>query len=349
MPSSTSIDSEIQTAVRVLGKGGVVGMPTETVYGLAARIDLPEGIEAIFKTKERPFFDPLIVHIFDRSQLTGLVSEFSSAAVALAKAFWPGPLTMVLPKNTSVNTMITSGLETVGVRMPKHPVAFELLKAVGVPLAAPSANKFGKTSPTSAEHVRAEFRKENVFVLEGGESEIGIESTVLSVKELNGVTQLSILRPGHILKSEIEAVLNAAGMRFQFVEKLDRKESPGHMKHHYMPTVPLVVCERGAWSADQLRREIETRIAELPDKIEDVKIEKPLHGIRTFAEVVLPDNPLLATRKFYAQLRTLAEGGAHGMKPDCLVLYREEFHCGERWQSLYDRINKAASLILTPS
>lgn len=331
------LKDQIKRAKEILADGGVVGMPTETVYGLAARIDLPAGIEAIFKTKERPFFDPLIVHVSDLRQVHEITLNFPPIAQALAQKFWPGPLTMVLPKNPELNPMITSGLESVGVRMPSHPVALELIRAVGVPLAAPSANKFGKTSPTSAAHVRQEFHKENVFVLEGGESEIGIESTVLLVKD----SQLSILRKGHVLKSDIESFLQAKGLDFEFVEIVDKKESPGHMKHHYMPPVPFILCLDPSKSENELKTLIQAKLAELPDKIEEVKIIKPTGAIQKIAYMQLSTDPVLATRSFYAELRTLAAS-----KPDCIVLYKEVAHSSERWDSLYDRITKAASLIV---
>lgn len=333
--------TEIQNAVEALAQGKVVGMPTETVYGLAARVDLPAGIENIFKTKERPFFDPLIVHISDLSQLPQVVSEVPEVARALAKEFWPGPLTLVLPKNKNLNPLITSGLDTVGVRMPAHPVALALIRAVGVPLAAPSANKFGKTSPTSAAHVRQEFHKENVLVLEGGESQIGIESTVLWVKEEMGRTLLSILRKGHILKSDIEKLLMQQGLSFEFLEKVDKKESPGHMKHHYMPPVPFILCLDPQKPESDLKKLIQARMAELPDVIESVRIIKPRGEIQKIAYLHLSEDPVLAARSFYAQLRTLADDG-----PDCIVLYKQNNHFSERWESLYDRIEKAASLII---
>lgn len=329
---------EIKKAAEILAQGQVVGMPTETVYGLAARIDLPAGIEAIFKTKERPFFDPLIVHVSDLSQLNDVTAGFPALARALAEKFWPGPLTMVLPKSANLNPMITSGLDSVGVRMPSHPVALELIRTVGVPLAAPSANKFGKTSPTSAAHVRHEFQKENVFVLEGGESDIGIESTVLLIKG----QQLSILRKGHVLKSDIESYLNSKGLSFEFIEKVDKKESPGHMKHHYMPPVPLIVCLDPNKSEAELKSLIQAKLSELPDVIEEVRIVKPAGEIQKISRMQLSSDPLLATRSFYSELRVLAAGN-----PDCIVLYKEASHSGERWESLYDRINKAASLIIS--
>ncbi len=332
------MDAKIQQAVELLAQGQVVGMPTETVYGLAARIDLPAGIEAIFKTKERPFFDPLIVHVSDLKQVEQITSSFPEIARVLAQKFWPGPLTMILPKSVKVNPMITSGLDSVGVRMPSHPVAQQLIRAVGVPLAAPSANKFGKTSPTTATHVLQEFKKENVFVLEGGESEIGIESTVLLVKE-DG--KLSILRKGHVLKSDIEKFLKTKGLRFEFVETAGKKESPGHMKHHYMPSVPFILCLDPQKKENEIRELIQTRLAELPDTIEDVKIIKPKGSIQKMARLQLSEDPVLAARGFYSRLRELAE-----QAPDCILLYKEPSHSGERWESLYDRINKAASLIL---
>jgi L-threonylcarbamoyladenylate synthase len=335
-------DQQIQKAAALLAYGQVVGMPTETVYGLAARIDLPKGIEAIFKTKERPFFDPLIVHISDLAQLRNVVSEFSDIAKALAEKFWPGPLTMVLPKNPDLNPMITSGLDTVGVRMPSHPVALELIRAARVPLAAPSANKFGKTSPTSAAHVREEFKKENVFVLEGGESQIGIESTVLLVKQDGGKNTLSILRKGHVLKSDIEAYLKSKSISFEFIEVTDKKESPGHMKHHYMPSVPLILCRDPSKSEEELKQIIQNRLAELPDKIEEVTIVKPQGSIQKLQKLELSADPVLAARGFYAQLRDLA-----ATKPDCILLYKENSHNSERWESLYDRITKAASLVIS--
>jgi L-threonylcarbamoyladenylate synthase len=340
-PSENLLANAITDAVRRLAEGGVVGMPTETVYGLAARIDLPSGIEAIFRVKERPFFDPLIVHVHSLDQVHDLTGGFSEVAQILARAFWPGPLTLVLPKAAAVNEMITSGLDSVGIRMPRHPVALELLRAVDVPLAAPSANKFGKTSPTSAEHVRKEFAAENVLVLDGGASEIGIESTVLSVKQVGARTELAILRPGHVLKSEIESALASAGtpLTYVFVDKLDRKASPGQMKHHYMPAVPLILCEDPTLSEAELRTEISRRLSELPEQIEEVKIVKPVSGIRQLATLKLSEDPVIAARNFYADLRRVGESGA-----DCMVLYRTDSHRGERWQSLYDRIEKAASL-----
>ncbi|MFS4459281.1 L-threonylcarbamoyladenylate synthase [Bdellovibrio sp. HCB2-146] len=336
-----AINEALKKAQIILEEGGVIGLPTETVYGLAARIDIPSAIEKIFTTKERPFFDPLIVHVSSIDMAKKVTAYWGPASEALAEVFWPGPLTMVLPRDPSVNTMITSGLETVGIRMPNHPLALELIQEVGVPLAAPSANKFGKTSPTSAGHVRVEFKNENVFVLDGGDCDIGIESTVLLVRHRADKVELSILRRGHILRSDLERVLNEKGITFEFLEKIDKRESPGHMKHHYMPPIPLIVVTEPNLKPDQALKLINNKMSELPEEIESVKIQKPKNGIHSYELLKLSADPLLATREFYAQLREVAARGK-----DCILFYREDSQVGERWESLFDRLNKAASLIL---
>ncbi|MDG0817172.1 L-threonylcarbamoyladenylate synthase [Bdellovibrio svalbardensis] len=325
----------------ILEEGGVIGLPTETVYGLAARIDVPGAIEKIFKVKERPFFDPLIVHVSSIEMAKKVTAYWGPASQALAEVFWPGPLTMILPKDPSVNGMITSGLESVGIRMPNHPLALELIEEVGIPLAAPSANKFGRTSPTSASHVRVEFKNENVFVLDGGDCQIGIESTVLLIRHRPDKVVLSILRRGHILKSDIERVLAEKGFEFEFLEQVDKRESPGHMKHHYMPPVPLIVCTEKNRSVESIIQEVNEKLSTLPEEIESIKIIKPKNGVHSAEVLNLSKDPLLATREFYGHLRDVAAKGK-----DIIIFYREEHQVGERWESLFDRLNKAASLII---
>lgn len=331
----------LNKAKTLLDEGNVIGLPTETVYGLAARIDIPEAIEKIFKVKERPFFDPLIVHVSSIEMAKTVVKFWGPAAQILAEKFWPGPLTIILPKNDSINSMITSGLDSVGIRMPNHPLALKVIQAVGVPLAAPSANKFGRTSPTTAAHVQKEFKNENVYVLDGGDCDIGIESTVLLVKPKDSKISLSILRRGHILKSDIEKALTGQGIDFEFIEQVDKRESPGHMKHHYMPSVPLFVCTQPQRSLESILAEVNQKFIELPEEIESVKIIKPKDGIHSAEILELSADPVIAARDFYAKLRSTAEKGK-----DAIVFYRESYHSGERWESLFDRLNKAASLIM---
>lgn len=333
--------ADILKAKSILDDARVVGMPTETVYGLAARIDMPLGIERIFTTKERPFFDPLIVHVSSIEQAQSLTTAWGDIPEVLAKKFWPGPLTLVLPKSAKVSSMITSGLESVGLRMPSHPMALALIQEVGVPLAAPSANKFGRTSPTSAEHVSAEFVKENVFVLDGGECQVGIESTVLMVKG----AQISVLRKGHVLRSEIEDVLKSSGVTFEYVEAVSKKESPGHMKHHYMPAIPLVLIKKDSLSNEEIIAKAEAALTAMPDVVEDVKITKPTQGIKKAAELVLSKDPVIASRELYSEMRRMAESGA-----DLLYFKVQAYHSAvsekERWEGLFDRLQKAASLII---
>lgn len=314
--SEQDLKAQLEKAEALLASGEVLGLPTETVYGLAARIDLPQAIEKIFKVKERPFFDPLIVHVSSLAMAETLVTEWKPSYQVLAEAFWPGPLTLILPKSLKVNDMITSGLESVGIRMPRHPLALRLIEMVQVPLAAPSANKFGKTSPTSVEHVQAEFQYENVFVLDGGLCDIGIESTVLWMREEQGLVKLSILRKGHVLKSDIEKILIDKNIKFEFLEKIDKRESPGHMKHHYMPAAPLIVCLDVNRDQVSIRNEVNQKINLLPDEIESIKIIKPVQGIQSFEVLTLSEDPVLATREFYSRLRE----SAHKIKtPFCFI------------------------------
>lgn len=338
--------------VQILKDGGVIAMPTETVYGLAARIDIPSAIQKIFETKKRPFFDPLIVHVNSIEMAKACVSEWSPIAQVLAEKFWPGPLTLILPKALHINPMITSGLESVGVRMPRHPLALELISTLGVPLAAPSANKFGRTSPSRAEHVWKEFNvlvdtdthrhqpQEELSILDGGPCEVGIESTVLLVKQ----QQLSILRPGFVSEKEISEALTQAGLTFEFNKNVDKKESPGHMKHHYMPEKPLVLLKdpQNVYHhfPQRLLRSLHGEIIRLPDQWEGVHLKKPKH-LRHGQELKLSVDPAVASREFYHQLRVCAETNC-----DFIYFTRKRFHQQPEWEALMERISKAASVTL---
>lgn len=335
-----SSEQEIKQAVSLLKQNQVVAIPTETVYGLAARIDSEEAIQKIFSTKQRPFFDPLIVHVASLDQAKSCVSEWSELTESLALKFWPGPLTLVLPKSDLISDLITSGLSSVGLRWPEHPLAQQVINSVGVPLAAPSANKFGKTSPTKAQHVREEFG-DSVFVVDGDSSQIGIESTVLSVKKQEGIYQLAILRKGAVLKSQLESYLKSTDFVYQWVEITDKKESPGQMKHHYMPNIPFVICRNTQMKLSELSVELNKRLAELPDEVEGVKIVKPKSEIKKIEFLKLSSDPAQAARELYSQLRA-----ASLRKPDALCFIQTPQLNDEMWDSIFDRLYKAASLIL---
>ncbi|MBX3040819.1 MAG: threonylcarbamoyl-AMP synthase [Bdellovibrionaceae bacterium] len=330
---------DLKTALQVLSKDGVVGLPTETVYGLAARIDRPLGIQSIFSTKERPFFDPLIVHVASFNQARSLTTEWSKAAALLAEKFWPGPLTLVLPKASTVNPLITSGLESVGLRMPKHPLALQLIALADCPLAAPSANKFGRTSPTSAAHVISEFQG-LVPVIEGGPCDVGIESTVLRLQEKKGVTILNLLRPGAVTLTDLSMVLDQAGISYRIEEAVEKSVAPGQMKHHYMPDIPLIWVETKLGKSEITAR-TNRRLKELPDVVEGVKIKKPSGALSKSAELVLSEDPAIAARELYALLREKAASGA-----DHLIYRHDPKKTGPEWLGLLDRLRKAAHFIL---
>lgn len=236
---------QIETAAQIINNGGIVAFPTETVYGLGANALNPLAVAKIFELKERPTFDPLIVHIATFDDLNILTNNLSDNVIKLTKKFWPGPLTIVLEKSELVPDIVTSGLPTVGIRMPKNKIALKLIKTARCPVAAPSANKFGKLSPVSASHVRKQLPNID-YVLDGGNTSVGIESTIVSI-EGNICT---LLRPGVITIADIE---NAMPNTFIFkTEKPDRLVSPGLMNSHYSPSKPLYIIDKGKTNLPEL-------------------------------------------------------------------------------------------------
>ena len=225
-------NNNISEAAQIIKDGGLVAFPTETVYGLGANALNPFAVAKIFEAKERPSFDPLIVHIASFDDLNILSKGINENVIRLAKHFWPGPLTIVLPKSSVVPDIVTSGLNTVGIRMPDNPIALELIKQAGCPIAAPSANKFGLLSPVNAKHVRKQLPGIG-YVLDGGNTRVGIESTIIAI---DGHT-CQLLRPGIITISDIE---KAFPDTFEFNNsKPDKLVSPGLLKSHYSPRKPL--------------------------------------------------------------------------------------------------------------
>lgn len=220
-------------AANVIARGGTVAVPTETVYGLAARADDDAAVAAIYRAKGRPDFNPLIVHVPDVTAAEAL-AIFDERAQALAKAFWPGPLTMVLPRREGAKlaAAVSAGLPTVALRCPAHPVMQALLKTCGLPLAAPSANRSGGVSPTSAAHVAASLGERVDRILDGGETRQGIESTIVGLRDDGSWT---MLRPGPITEAEIAAVLGETSS----ATISTRIEAPGQLASHYAPGKPV--------------------------------------------------------------------------------------------------------------
>jgi L-threonylcarbamoyladenylate synthase len=223
----------ISEAAWLIRKGRLVAFPTETVYGLGANALDAEAVRRIFEAKGRPSTSPLIVHVDSVEMARGLALEWPPAAETLARAYWPGPLTMVLPKQPIVPDIVTASLDTVGLRMPRHPVALDLIRAAGVPIAAPSANRFTEVSPTTADHVRGSLGDRVDCVLDGGPTDVGIESTVIS---LAGPPVL--LRPGMISREEIEARIGPVELAGAVN---GAHPSPGMHPRHYAPRTPVII------------------------------------------------------------------------------------------------------------
>ncbi len=209
------------------------------MYGLGANALDPAAVEKIYAAKGRPASSPLIVHVSSIEMARSLVREWPERAEQLARIFWPGPLTLVLPKKPHVPDRLTAGLDTVGIRMPAHPIALELIREAGVPIAAPSANPFGAISPTTAQHVRDALGDRVAMVLDGGRTTVGIESTVLSLAGDSAV----LLRPGMVTRQEIEAVIGPVTEGTHSSPGLH--PSPGMHRRHYSPKTPLILVEPG--------------------------------------------------------------------------------------------------------
>lgn len=302
---------DVTEAYILLTSGEVVAIPTETVYGLGGWIYSEVGLKKIFSTKERPFFDPLIVHISSIEDAQALTSEWTKIHQVLAESCWPGPLTLIAKKNENVNTLITSGLDSVGLRIPRHEKTLELLKKIRGGVAAPSANKFGKTSPTTSEHVFQEFG-DNVSILEGGQSDVGIESTVAGVSG----NKVQIYRPGFYTAKMLSEILEKSGIHVE-AAYAESPVAPGQLKHHYMPKIPLVIIpENFNW------------------KERDIGI--PFSRPAVWNQ---PESSLLASRELYHKMREFDE---HGF--DIIFAVRSTKHSTEEWLGIWNRLEKAKTL-----
>ncbi len=280
----------IAAAVRILRRGGVVGMPTETVYGLAADALDPAAVTRIFAIKGRPADNPLIVHLRSAQELERVVAATTPLAEALAMSFWPGPLTLVLEVGEDVPAVTTGGLRTVAIRVPDHPVATELLTAVGRPLAAPSANRSGRPSPTTAEHVAADLGDDLEVVLDGGPCPVGVESTVVDARGDEPV----VLREGSISREDLRSIVGVRSRATAAHDRTDVQASPGTRYRHYAPTCALEI----AASADAASRAAELAASGISVGL--VASCPAPEGVRSIARFT--DAPDLA-RQLYAALR----------------------------------------------
>ncbi len=303
---------------QLLKQGQLVAVPTETVYGLAADATNPAAVSAIFSAKGRPANHPLIVHLADKSQLPQWASRISSAAYALAEAFWPGPLTLLLPKAENVSSVVTGGLNSVGLRVPAHPVLLALLRQQQLALAAPSANLYKKLSPTSAQQVMAGLNGRISAVLDGGPCAFGLESTIV---DLTG-TVPTIVRAGPISAAQLAAVLGRPVAQPQ----QHNVAVPGNVKAHYQPDTPLL-----AFSRDEL-------LLHLPQQRQPVVVlsYSGLTVAPPHQTVAMPAEPAAYGRMLYQQL---FQADALGVS----AIWCELPPAQDSWRAVLDRLNRAAS------
>jgi L-threonylcarbamoyladenylate synthase len=295
--------ANLELAAEAIRAGALVGMPTETVYGVAANAMDSDAVRRTFAAKQRPADNPLIVHVAHLRQVGELVASFPQQAQLLAEAFWPGPLTLVLPKASSVSPLVTGGLDTVAVRVPDHPVALRLIDLAGVPISAPSANLFMGLSPTVAEHIDPALGDLLAMVLDGGPCEVGLESTVIDVS----ADEPRLLRPGGITRSQVEEVLRCSlGAPVQ-----GERKAPGLYRRHYAPRTPLRLVE------------------ELPTGASGITFSPAVAG-----QIQLPLNPRAYAISLYAALHRLdAEGHS-----EILVQAPPK---GAEWEAVWDRLQRA--------
>jgi L-threonylcarbamoyladenylate synthase len=340
-------EAHIAEAAGILRSGGLVAFPTETVYGLGADATSAAAVAGIFRAKGRPHSDPLIVHIADAADLAHVASHIPPLALALAEHFWPGPLTLVLPRADAIPSIVAAGGPTVGVRMPAAPVALALLRAAGVPVAAPSANRFMHTSPTSAEHVLADLDGRIDCVVDGGTCPIGVESTVL---DLTAVPPC-LLRPGGVTLEELRAVLPEVrgpveSARGEAEVAAEIAAAPGQMARHYAPRTQLVVFDAiGERALTALRAEAQAALdagqrvgALLPDEEAAALADLDLR-----VERLGPAGDLAAiARQLYAAMRALDATGLD-------LILTHTYGTEGLGLTLRDRLRRAAGGSLRPA
>ncbi|SHG27023.1 translation factor SUA5 [Streptoalloteichus hindustanus] len=292
----TATTSDIEKAAGVLRAGGLVAIPTETVYGLGANAEDPSAVTRVFQVKGRPPSHPLIVHIGGVEHLDAWGEDVPATARLLAERFWPGPLTLVLRRGRRAPLEVTGGLETVAVRVPDHPVALALLSTFGGGVAAPSANRFGSVSPTTAQHVRVELGDAVDFVLDGGPCEVGVESTIV---DATGDTP-SILRPGGVTREDLEAVLG----RPLAVPATSRVRVPGQHPSHYAPRARVVLVEPEKVIAEaELAQELGHQVGVfVPPALADTVV-------KAHAVVTVPGSMAAYAHGLYGFLRELDQRG----------------------------------------
>jgi len=311
------VSPEVRRAADVLKRGALVGFPTETVYGLGADASSREAVARLYAVKRRPADHPVIVHFADAKQAFEWAREVPEGAKKLAGKFWPGPLTLVLKRSKKAGDFVTGGQDTIGLRVPAHPVAQELLKAFGGGIAAPSANRFGAISATTAAHVRADLGNDVEVVLDGGPSEVGIESTIVDLSGEGAV----LLRPGRIGRMELEQVLGALVQE----KRADSPQHPGGLERHYAPKTPARLVPP---------HELDREIARLRDKVAVLAFSRPDERVDYWLR--MPREPLGYAQRLYAALRELDGAG-------CESILIEAPPETPEWAGVRDRLLRATT------
>lgn len=312
---------KIEEAAARLNAGELVAFPTETVYGLGADASNPAAVARIFAAKGRPTSHPLIVHFSNFGAACAFASEVPQAAARLAEAFWPGPLTLVLPKSGLVPQAVTGGQETVALRVPAHPVARALLAAFGRGIAAPSANRYGRISPTRAADVREELGNRVALVLDGGACEVGLESTIVAC--LDG--RVVLLRPGSISRSQVADVIGRVDD-----PGADAPRAPGRERSHYAPGTPLEIVDAGS-----LQGALEAALAQGLRVAVLARSAARVNSDRV-AWCAMPDAPAAYGRALYSALRALDAAGLDR-------ILAEAVPAEESWAAIADRLARAAT------
>jgi L-threonylcarbamoyladenylate synthase len=315
---------EIDAAVQALRDGELVAFPTETVYGLGANAQNPAAVRKIFAAKRRPESHPVIVHLDSPRFLHRWVKEVPETASRLAERFWPGPLTIVMPRGPNVHDIVTGGQDTIAVRVPSHPMAQQLLTAFGGGIAAPSANRYGRLSPTRPEHVRDELGDSVRIILDGGECQIGLESTIVACEG----PRVRLLRPGAITASQLRDALGDLLLG----PNSDSPRVPGSTPSHYAPSTPLTIVPAG---------EIDSQAATLSQggkRIAVLAQRLPLKAHKYVTWINAGRRPEQYAQDLYANLRTLDKAG-------CQKILVQDVPHDERWDAVRDRLSRAASQV----
>src|SRR5215472_12538990 len=315
---------EIETAVQALRDGELVAFPTETVYGLGANAQNPAAVRRIFEVKGRPPDHPVIVHLDSPRYLHRWVREVPDSAGRLAELFWPGPLTMVMPRAANVHDVITGGQDTIAIRVPAHPMAQQVLTAFGGGIAAPSANRYGRLSPTRAEHVREEFGEAVRVILDGGECQIGLESTIVAFED----GSVRLLRPGSITAAQLKKVVDELLIGVDAVSP----RVPGSPPTHYAPRTPLTIVPAGEIDAQADAASAGgRRVAVLAQRL-------PLRAHKYVTWINAGRRPEGYGRDLYTNLRTLDKAG-------CQCILVQAVPDAEHWDAVRDRLLRAATSV----